>query len=55
MTRAMRKFVGWLIAIVVLLIIFLFMGPLYIVNEGNKGGSPVAAAIVNAVLYSLKE
>ena len=27
----------------------------YIVNEGNKGGSPVAAAIVNAVLYSLKE
>ncbi|MBQ4241764.1 MAG: precorrin-8X methylmutase, partial [Lachnospiraceae bacterium] len=25
----------------------------YIVNEGNKGGSPVAAAIVNAVLYSL--
>ena len=25
----------------------------YIVNSGNKGGSPVAAAIVNAVLYSL--
>ncbi len=25
----------------------------YIINEGNKGGSPVAAAIVNAVLYSL--
>ncbi len=24
----------------------------YIINEGNKGGSPVAAAIVNAVLYS---
>ncbi len=23
----------------------------YIVNEGNKGGSPVAAAVVNAVLY----
>ena len=36
MTRAMRKFVGWLIAIVVLLIVFLFMGPLYIVNEGNQ-------------------
>jgi membrane protease subunit HflC len=32
----MRKFVGWLIAIVVLLIVFLFMGPLYIVNEGNQ-------------------
>ncbi|MCR5774582.1 MAG: precorrin-8X methylmutase [Lachnospiraceae bacterium] len=25
----------------------------YIINEGNKGGSPVASAIVNAVLYSL--
>ena len=25
----------------------------YIINEGNKGGSPVAAAIVNAVLYSI--
>ena len=25
----------------------------YIVNAGNKGGSPVAAAIVNAVLYSI--
>ena len=25
----------------------------YIINEGNKGGSPVAAAIVNAVLYSV--
>ncbi|MBO5551026.1 MAG: precorrin-8X methylmutase [Lachnospiraceae bacterium] len=24
----------------------------YIINEGNKGGSPVAAAVVNAVLYS---
>ena len=36
MTRAMKKFVGWLIAIVVLLIVFLFMGPLYIVNEGNQ-------------------
>ena len=36
MTRAMRKFIGWLITIVILLIIFLFMGPLYIVNEGNQ-------------------
>ncbi|MBQ9360887.1 MAG: precorrin-8X methylmutase [Lachnospiraceae bacterium] len=25
----------------------------YIINEGNKGGSPVAAAIVNALLYFL--
>lgn len=36
MTRAMKKFTGWIIAIVVILIIFLFMGPLYIVNEGNQ-------------------
>ncbi|MDD5930412.1 MAG: protease modulator HflC [Spirochaetales bacterium] len=36
MSKAMRKFFGWLIAIVVLLIIFLFMGPFYIVNEGNQ-------------------
>jgi len=36
MTKAMKKFVGWLIAIAVLLVAFLFMGPLYIVNEGNQ-------------------
>ncbi|MCH5293131.1 MAG: protease modulator HflC [Treponema sp.] len=32
----MKKFTGWIIAIAVILIIFLFMGPLYIVNEGNQ-------------------
>jgi len=47
MTRAMRKFVGWLIAIVVLLIIFLFMGPLYIVNEGNQVVITRFGSIVN--------
>lgn len=26
----------------------------YIINEGNKGGSPVAAAIINAVLYDIQ-
>ena len=36
MTRAMKKFTGWIIAIAVILIILLFMGPLYIVNEGNQ-------------------
>ena len=36
MSKAMRKFFGWLIAIVILLIVFLFMGPFYIVNEGNQ-------------------
>ncbi|MCR4632069.1 MAG: protease modulator HflC [Treponema sp.] len=43
----MRKFVGWLIAIVVLLIIFLFMGPLYIVNEGNQVVITRFGSIVN--------
>ena len=47
MTRAMRKFVGWLIAIVILLIIFLFMGPLYIVNEGNQVVITRFGSIVN--------
>lgn len=32
----MKKFTGWIIAIAVILIILLFMGPLYIVNEGNQ-------------------
>lgn len=47
MTRAMRKFVGWLIAIIILLIIFLFMGPLYIVNEGNQVVITRFGSIVN--------
>jgi len=36
MSKAMKKFVGWLVALVVLLVAFLFMGPLYIVNEGSQ-------------------
>lgn len=36
MSKAMKKFAGWLIAIVVLLIVFLFMGPFYVVNEGSQ-------------------
>ena len=47
MTKAMKKFLGWLIAIVVLLIIFLFMGPLYIVNEGNQVVVTRFGSIVN--------
>ncbi|MBR1640181.1 MAG: protease modulator HflC [Treponema sp.] len=43
----MRKFVGWLIAIIILLIIFLFMGPLYIVNEGNQVVITRFGSIVN--------
>lgn len=36
MSKAMKKFVGWVIGIIVLLIVFVSMGPLYIVNEGNQ-------------------
>lgn len=36
MTKSMKKFVTWLIVIVVLGILFLFTGPLYIVNEGKQ-------------------
>ena len=36
MTRAMKKFIGWLIAIVILFILFVMTGPFYIVNEGKQ-------------------
>ncbi len=36
MTKSMKKFIGYLIAVVILLILFLFTGPLYIVNEGEQ-------------------
>ena len=47
MAKAMKKFIGWLVAIVILLIIFLFMGPLYIVNEGNQVVVTRFGSIVN--------
>ena len=36
MNKAMKKFIGWLITIVILVILFLAAGPLYIVNEGKE-------------------
>ena len=36
MTKSMKKFVTGLIIILALVIIFIMMGPLYIVNEGNQ-------------------
>ena len=36
MSKAMKKLIGWLVAIVILAIVFLFMGPFYIVDEGNQ-------------------
>lgn len=32
----MKKFIGWLTGIIILLVIFLFTGPFYIVNEGEQ-------------------
>ena len=36
MTKAMKKLIGWLIAIAVLFILFVMTGPFYIVNEGRQ-------------------
>ena len=36
MSKAMKKLIGWLVAIVILAIVFLFMGPFYIVDESNQ-------------------
>ena len=36
MNKAMKRFIGWLITIAILLVLFLAAGPLYIVNEGTQ-------------------
>lgn len=36
MNKAMKKFIGWLVTLVVLVVLLLFTGPLYIVNEGKQ-------------------
>lgn len=36
MTRAMKKIIGWLIALVIIFILFVMTGPFYIVNEGKQ-------------------
>ena len=36
MTKAMKRFIGWLIAIMILFILFVLTGPFYIVNEGKQ-------------------
>ena len=36
MNKAMKRFIGWLITIVILVVLFLAAGPLYIVNEGTQ-------------------
>ena len=48
MNKAMRKFIGWLITIVILVILFLAAGPLYIVNEGTQVVVTRFSKIVNS-------
>ena len=48
MNKAMKKFIGWLITIVVLLVLFLAAGPLYIVNEGTQVVVTRFSKIVNS-------
>jgi len=36
MSKAWKRFIGWLVAIVILAVLLLFTGPLYIVNEGKQ-------------------
>ena len=48
MNKAMKKFIGWLITIVILLVLFLAAGPLFIVNEGNQVVVTRFSKIVNS-------
>ena len=46
-SKAMKKLITWLSVIVVLVVVFLFMGPLYIVNEGSQVVVTRFGSIVN--------
>lgn len=48
MNKAMKRFIGWLITIVILLVLFLAAGPLYIVNEGTQVVVTRFSKIVNS-------
>ena len=48
MNKAMKKFIGWLITIVILLVLFLAAGPLFIVNEGSQVVVTRFSKIVNS-------
>ena len=47
MAKAMKKFISAIVTIVILLVIFLFLGPLYIVNEGEQVVITRFGSIVN--------
>ena len=48
MNKAMKRFIGWLITIVILLVLFLAAGPLFIVNEGTQVVVTRFSKIVNS-------
>ena len=47
MLKALKKFLTWLTVILLLFIVFLFMGPFYIVDEGNQVVVTRFGSIVN--------
>ena len=47
MSKALKKFLTWLTVILLLFIVFLFMGPFYIVDEGNQVVVTRFGSIVN--------
>ena len=47
MNKAAKKFLTWLFVILALFIVFLFMGPFYIVDEGNQVVVTRFGSIVN--------
>ena len=47
MAKGMKKVITWLSVLAILLVIFLFMGPLYIVNEGSQVVVTRFGSIVN--------
>ena len=47
MAKSNKKFFGWLITIVILVVLFIATGPFYIVNEGNQVVITRFGSIVN--------
>jgi membrane protease subunit HflC len=47
MNKAAKKFLTWILVIIALFIIFLFMGPFYIIDEGNQVVVTRFGSIVN--------
>ena len=48
MNKAMKKFIGWLITVIILVVLFLAAGPFYIVDEGTQVVVTRFSKIVNS-------